>query len=198
MKIAQLFLLVTAAVIWQPLYSQSAHSSTGGRYAIVSVQTGQFAETHILDTETGQVWMERGQVSTQPYFVPCTYQSLDGTVSLIPVDSSAAHNSNTNVSKEVSDIFDRIEEKSSKLETLNNELIFAVKEANVWEGLLKQVKAGNSIKPLTGWKNGEPVYGEEMPASDQLADSLKKNIQECLKVRDEKDQSIKQLQDKTP
>ncbi len=207
-RIAQLFLLLTTVAISQPLYSQSAHSSTGGRYVIISTQAGQYAETHILDTETGRVWMERGQASAHPFFIPCGYQSLDGAVSLIPVDTKAeleamtpsniAQNSNTNVPKDVSDRIDRIEAKSAKLETLNDEAMRAEKEAYVWKELLERVKLGKSIKPLAGWKAGEPVYGEEMSASDELAELLKNNIEKCLKVRDEKQQLIKQLQDKTP
>lgn len=208
MKIAKLFLLLTAVVVSQPLYSQSAPPSTGGRYVIVSTQAGQSTETHILDTETGRVWIERGRLSTQPYFIPCTYQLPDGTVSLIPVNtksgigsddpSSAAQNSNTNVTKDVADRIDRIETKSATLETSTDELMFVVREGNIWKELLEQVKLGKSIKPLTGWNGGEPTYGQEMPASDALADLLKKNIDKCLKVEREKEQLIKQLQNKTP
>ncbi len=112
--------------------------------------------------------------------------------------SNIAQNSNTNVPKDVSDRIDRIEAKSAKLETLNDEAMRAEKEAYVWKELLERVKLGKSIKPLAGWKAGEPVYGEEMSASDELAELLKNNIEKCLKVRDEKQQLIKQLQDKTP
>lgn len=85
-NIAKLIVLLMAVVISQPLYSQSTNSGTGGRYVVISTPSGQFAETKLLDSQTGRVWMLRGQVSDNPFFVACTFQLLDGRSSLVPID----------------------------------------------------------------------------------------------------------------
>jgi hypothetical protein len=61
-------------------------SGTGQRYVIVSGGSGQYTETYVLDSQSGRVWMMRGQVSTSPGLIPCSYQLLNGHTVLSPID----------------------------------------------------------------------------------------------------------------
>lgn len=57
---------------------------TSGRYKILSTTTGQYAETYMLDAQSGRVWMMRGQVSQSPALVPCVYQLSISNMVLSP------------------------------------------------------------------------------------------------------------------
>lgn len=84
-------LFFAALALPQLVYSQASNSTSGGRYVIICNTAGQFSETHILDSQTGRVWVERGQATANPHFVPCTYQLLDGRASLVPIDTEIAN-----------------------------------------------------------------------------------------------------------
>ncbi len=62
---------------------------TDGRYKILSTTSGQYAETYMLDKQSGRVWMMRGQVSQAPFLIPCVYQFLNGHTALSPLDEGA-------------------------------------------------------------------------------------------------------------
>src|SRR5664280_2490519 len=59
---------------------------TDGRYKILSTTSGQYAETYMLDKQSGRVWMMRGQVSQTPALIPCVYQLVNGNTGLSPLD----------------------------------------------------------------------------------------------------------------
>lgn len=66
----------------------------------------------------------------------------------------------------------------------------ATQESRIWAKQLADVKAGKNIKPLTGWKNGQPVYGEEMAASDELEEALRSNVQKCQATVEERQRGV--------
>jgi hypothetical protein len=59
--------------------------STNDRFVIKSASGGQYAQTYVLDKQSGRVWMMRGQVSTSPFLLPCVYSLSDGKTSSTPV-----------------------------------------------------------------------------------------------------------------
>ncbi len=67
-------------------------------------------------------------------------------------------------------------------------ITLAEKEAKEWSRMLKDVKAGIAIKPLVGWnrQTGEPIYGDEVNASDDIEETLRNNFNQCLAVANEK------------
>lgn len=62
---------------------------TDGRYKILSITSGQYAETYMLDKKSGRVWMMRGQVSQTPALIPCVYQLVNGNTGLSPLDEGS-------------------------------------------------------------------------------------------------------------
>lgn len=69
-----------------------------------------------------------------------------------------------------------------------NNIQLAEKEARIWSKQLKDVKEGIAIKPLEGWntKTGEPVYGTEVKATDELEEAIRNNMNQCMAVVSEK------------
>jgi len=62
----------------------------------------------------------------------------------------------------------------------------AEREAQIWSKALKDIKAGIAIKPLEGWRDGQPVYGAEIKATDDIEESVRNNFNECLKIANER------------
>lgn len=58
---------------------------------------------------------------------------------------------------------------------------FANKEADYWQKQLEQAKLGKAIKPITGWdKDGNPIVGAEVAASDAVEERLRLNYQNAI------------------
>jgi hypothetical protein len=197
MKIAQMFLLVTGIAISQPLYSQSTNSATAGRYLIISTPSGQFAETKLLDTQTGRVWMLRGQVSDNPIFIPCTFHLLDGRSSLIPIDGETellcleiASNAPTNSTES---------SQAPELKQLQRDLYYADAEAQFWQLQLMHIKAGKSWTGLQGWDTqGRAILDKTEEPSDEFAKAIQKDLESCLKVKSATQDKMRKLTNKTP
>lgn len=196
-NIAKLIVLLMAVVISQPLYSQSTNSGTGGRYVVISTPSGQFAETKLLDSQTGRVWMLRGQVSDNPFFVACTFQLLDGRSSLVPIDeetellclqiacSSPTNSAGTN--------------QAPELKKLQRDLYYADAEAQFWQLQLNRIKAGKQWTGLQGWdKQGRAILDKTQEPSDESAKAVQKDLDSCLTVKVVTQDQIRTLTNKTP
>lgn len=77
-------------VVLSPLDHGSQIVSTNDRFLIKSATSGQYAETYILDRQSGQIWTMRGQVSKGPFLIPCSYQLSSGQTTLSPIDGDSA------------------------------------------------------------------------------------------------------------
>jgi hypothetical protein len=196
-NIAKLVVLLMAVVISQPLYSQSTNSGTGGRYVVISTPSGQFAETKLLDSQTGRVWMLRGQVSDNPFFVPCTFQLLDGRSSLVPIDEETellclqiARSSPTNSTET---------NQAPELKKLQRDLYYADAEAQFWQLQLNRIKAGKQWTGLQGWdKQGRAILDKTQEPSDESAKAVQKDLDSCLTVKVVTQDQIRTLTNKTP
>lgn len=189
MKKTMLFSLLLTVAAFQSVYSQSANSTSGGRYVIICNTAGQFSETHILDSQTGRVWVERGQVTSNPHFVPCTYQLLDGRLSLVPMETekelALAKNAGTNAAP------------VSQLQKLKDDVFYADAEAKYWQEQLANIKAGKQWTPLSGWDaDGKQKFGAPQEPSEAAAEKIQAAIKNCLDVKDQKQKLIKDLNSK--
>ena len=196
MKKTMLFSLFGVFAISFPLYSQTANSTTGGRYVIICNTSGQFSETHILDSQTGRVWIERGQATQKPYFIPCTYQLLNGRPSLVPFDAdqelALARSASTN-SMEID------QAPVSELQKLKTDLFYADAEAQFWQQQLANIRAGKLWTAHRSWDGqGKTILGEPQSPSDSAAETVQSRINLCLQVKDQKQKQIQQLTNKTP
>ena len=68
----------------------------------------------------------------------------------------------------------------------------AEREAKIWSDMLKDVKKGIAVKPLEGWnkQTGEPVFGAEVKASDEVEEQLRNNFNQCLAVASQKREAV--------
>src|SRR5678816_2541346 len=62
-------------------------AATEQHFTIISSSQGQFPETFVLDTRNGRVWMMHGQVTKQPFLIPCSYNLPDGNANLVPLEA---------------------------------------------------------------------------------------------------------------
>lgn len=72
-----------------PLGTEGSIVSTNNRFSIKSAADGQYADTFVLDKQTGHVWIMRGQMSQVPSLVPCAYQLMNGRVAESPVEEAS-------------------------------------------------------------------------------------------------------------
>jgi hypothetical protein len=79
--------MVNGSISLSPLDEWSQAETTEDRFDIKSVSGSQFAETYVLDKQNGRVWMVRGQVSKEPYLIPCVYQLSSINTALSPISS---------------------------------------------------------------------------------------------------------------
>lgn len=66
----------------------------------------------------------------------------------------------------------------------------AEKEARIWSKMLKEAKEGVAVKLLEGWRNGEPVFGAEVKATDELEEVIRNNFNQCLAIASEKRNAV--------
>jgi hypothetical protein len=197
MNIAKLIWLLTAVVISQPLYSQSTNSDTVGRYVFVTTTSGQSSQTQLLDSQTGRVWILRGQLSSNPFFVPCTFQLLDGGSSLVRIDEETellcvqiARNCPTNSTES---------SQATELQKLQRELYYADAEAQLWQLQLSHIKAGKPWVSFSGWdKQGRVMIDTTSAPSDEFAKKVEGFVAACLEVKAQKKEQIRKLTDKNP
>lgn len=71
---------------------------------------------------------------------------------------------------------------------------FARREAKIWQDTLEQVKLGKPVKLLTAWddKTGQPIYGNETPATDALEEQLRLNYQTAINHANQVQQQLQQ------
>jgi hypothetical protein len=84
-----IYQLVSGNTALSPLDEGSQTETTTDRFSIKSAASGQYTETYILDKQSGQVWMMRGQVSKGPYLIPCVYQLSSTRTALSPIDGTS-------------------------------------------------------------------------------------------------------------
>jgi hypothetical protein len=84
-----IYQLVSGDTALSPLDEGSQTETTTDRFLIKSAASGQYTETYILDKQSGQVWMMRGQVSKGPYLIPCVYQLSSTRTALFPIDGTS-------------------------------------------------------------------------------------------------------------
>jgi hypothetical protein len=56
------------------------------RFMIESAPAGGASITYVIDTQSGRLWIVRGQLTSAPFLIPCVYQLLDGHINSSPVD----------------------------------------------------------------------------------------------------------------
>ena len=87
--IACVYQFLNGKTALSPLDVGSPTVSTNDRFSIKSATSGQYADTYILDTQSGHVWMMRGQVSQVPALIPCIYQLWNSNTALSPIDEAS-------------------------------------------------------------------------------------------------------------
>ena len=85
--IACVYQMVNGGVALSPLDEGTQSETTEDRFIIKSAPGSQYAETYILDKQNGRVWMVRGQVSQEPFLIPCVYQFSSTNAALSPLSS---------------------------------------------------------------------------------------------------------------
>jgi hypothetical protein len=85
--IACVYQMVNGGVALSPLDEGIQSETTEDRFVIKSAPGSQYAETYILDKQNGRVWMVRGQVSQEPFLIPCVYQLSSTNMALSPLSS---------------------------------------------------------------------------------------------------------------
>jgi|SRR5208283_310193 len=130
---------------------------TDGRYKILSTTSGRYAETYMLDKQSGRVWMMRGQVSQTPALIPCVYQLVNGNTGLSPLDEGTQKESTS----------DRFLIKSATSGQYPETYILDKQSGRVW-AIRGQVSKTPSLIPcvyqLSSGQNAlSPIYGSSTP-----------------------------------
>lgn len=189
MKYIRTILTLIPLLVVQSLYSQTANSTSGERFVIISCSSGQFAETHILDSETGRVWVERGQATENPTFVPCVYQLPDGKISLSPLMREPTPVADVNSSST-----NDVQVPVSQLQTLKDDIFYANAELDIWRSQLLKIKAGQQWAVFQGWdKLGRPFFGPPQPPSDSAATTVQGNINQMEQINEQKEKQLQLL-----
>jgi hypothetical protein len=82
-----IYQMVNGGVALSPLDEGTQSETTEDRFVIKSAPGSQYTETYILDKQSGRVWMLRGQVSQEPFLIPCVYQFSSTNRALSPLSS---------------------------------------------------------------------------------------------------------------
>lgn len=90
--IAVIYQMMNGNTALSPLDEGAQAETTEDRFVIKSATGSQYAETYVLDKQTGRVWTMRGQVSKGPYLIPCVYQLSSINTALSPLNGASASN----------------------------------------------------------------------------------------------------------
>jgi hypothetical protein len=227
-SLRSLVTFITGCTAVLPLVATSQPSVTdtndaqGGRYRLVAISQGTDSTPYVIDTHTGRIWRQVVDSDKKSLvFVSMEYQNVKGELSKVPNEVAttvAARTGNTEHPQPLPDSrmnellttaptisfntnLPAVEQSGiTRLRQLTNEVVAATKEVEYWRVALELCKQGKPCKMLKGFSpvTGEPMYGEELQPTDALKDGLKEAIDNCLKVKSQKEQEIRRLMTTLP
>jgi hypothetical protein len=142
--------------------------------------------------------MQRGQVSDHPFFIPCTFQLLDGRLSLIPIDEETEllclqifHNAPTNSTGSHTPVLE--------LDKLQYDLYYADALERFWLLQLKHMNAGKPCVCFQGWdEQGRAILNPPSMENEEFKKVVMQSVGACEIEKTKAQEQIRKLTDKAP
>jgi hypothetical protein len=160
------------------------------RYALIPVNNGAASSTpYVIDSQTGRVWRESLDLEHNTVvFVSVIYKNVNGDISTVPNET------------ETGVVFKDAPQLRPPTDNASNFSItvaftnYPDKALLFWKTQLELCKQGHFVIQLNGFdEKGEPVFGQTIPASDEVANQLRLDIANCQKVIEDREHLVKQL-----